>query len=267
MDTTQKHGGILSPRAKKLGAFGLTAVIASAGALGAFSLYSQSNSVTSNYGASTWGLELNEVPVNGTEATISLGDGLNLVPGEEAHTQARFKNTGSAALVVDLDSVTGTGDLAPYLEVAGVAVDATTAGTFAYGECVETVEEMIPGDPQSTWKPASTWNFPAWVTPDPNGMPLATEAECLSGYQIATLANAATFTDSGLLIVEPGQTVAVNFKVSLEETVTAETASGKTANAVAKFNFTQAPMYGDKPGIGGYKTEFGTFGIYGANTF
>ncbi|MEX1078536.1 MAG: hypothetical protein WED09_05460 [Homoserinimonas sp.] len=245
-------------RKRKIAAAGLAAIAVSSLTVGAFSLYSQSNSVTSDYSAASWGIMLNDVPVDGTEPEINIGDGLGLMPGMAAHTQARFTNTGSFPVVIDLESVTGTGALGEYLDVRAVAVTSLTAGTFGFGECVESAG--TPG----TYVPASEWNFPAWVAP---AEPAASAVECEAGYQSATIATASTFQDGVVaspfgLMIFAGETVSVNFEVTLQEGTTFEQASGATANAVAKFNLSQAALGGDNVGLGDYKEAFGTRDVY-----
>lgn len=178
----------------------------------AFSIFSQQNSVGIQYSASSWGIELNGVAVDGSEATFDLDEFENMTPGDTTRSTATLTNTGSLPVATSLESLVGAGALAPHIDISAVGV----VGDFAYGTSFAEAQSQATG----------SWGFPG-------------DGPYVSLDQAAAVSNTST------VVIPAGDSYIVEFRSTLRAATTVEDAAGKTAAAVATFGFTQAPSAGD----------------------
>jgi hypothetical protein len=208
-----KPSGTKVKRGRRLVAGGLAVLVAGAGAFGALSLYSQGNTTDTNLSAASWGIELNGSTITSDSPTINLGDFTGLMPGSSASTQARFTNTGSAPVVVSMDSATSsaTGDLVPY--ITGFS------GLGSTGEEPQDIE-------------APRWAFPSH-------RPVEAPDYGRDGTYMVALSEIGTATNTELVTVNPGETYAFNFTYIVDSGANAEDLNFKTAHAIVGFKLSQ----------------------------
>jgi len=187
------------------------AIVALLGTGAVVSKYSQSNGTVTEFAAASWGIELNGQELLAETGLVEVGDFTNVAPGETLMTQERFTNTGSLPVEIAFDSSKSavSGSLVPYI-------------TRVYGNGTH--------DPSAGGAP--DWMFPARLAADDP------DAQGQHGFHTIPLADF-TSAASESVILQPGETFALNYSYTVDADADAAELNGTSASVQSWYKLTQ----------------------------